>query len=84
MILKDIRGFIQTLPTDFDEYEMVNGEEGSITLEDGKEKVFYRADKPIITVMVDEETKEICFLHQYQKKKDNIKEEIKGKIDENI
>jgi hypothetical protein len=40
------------------EYTLVNGEEGIL---DGE--VFYRVDKPIVTLLVDKEHKEIVVLN---------------------
>lgn len=65
MILKELKNWINRLPSEFDEYSVVNGEVGYIELE-GKEDGYYRVDKPIITLTVDEDSKEICFFHQTQ------------------
>jgi len=62
MQLQDLRTFLGKLPHDFDEFELVNGEVSKL---DGTE-VTFRVDKPIISMLVDEDTKEICFLHQTQ------------------
>lgn len=66
MQLKDLREFLTRIPTELDEYEMVNGEVGVLDTEDPEDRYTYRVDKPIIAMYVDEETKEICFFHQTQ------------------
>ena len=65
MTLKEIKAFFKRLPTEMDEFDVVNGEVGYIDIEDD-DSLTYRVDKPIITLYVDEDTKEICFLHQTQ------------------
>ena len=56
MKLKDIKEWIDKLPKEFMEYDVVNAEEGIID-----EEYHYRIDKPIISLGVDEDTKEIMF-----------------------
>ncbi len=69
MQLKDLREFLTKIPTELDEYEMVNGEVGVLDEENG---YTYRVDKPIIALYVDEDTKEVCFFHQTQEDVKNI------------
>lgn len=61
MILKELKEWINKLPEIYDEYTVVNGEYGSI---DGE--YMYRLDKPVITLAVDQETKEILILNDIQ------------------
>lgn len=61
MKIKDLRAFLSKLPIEFDEFSMSNGEFGKVDKEDD---MYYRLDKPIVTLYVDEENKELCFLHQ--------------------
>jgi hypothetical protein len=59
MTLKYLKDWVNSLPEEFDEYPVVNGE-ASIMGDD----IVYRVDKPIMSLDVDEETKEILLLHQ--------------------
>lgn len=59
MKLIELKDWINTLPVDILEYDVVNGEEGEL---DGELK--YRVDKPITLLLVDDETKEIVFCNQ--------------------
>ena len=63
MTLKELRKFINNLPEEMDEFEVVNGEVGYLDPEDNDSAV-YRVDKPIIALYVDEASKEVCFFHQ--------------------
>jgi hypothetical protein len=65
MNLKELKDFIGTLKTEYDHYELVNGEVGQITPED-MDSLYYRVDKPIIAFYVDDSSNEICFFHQTQ------------------
>lgn len=65
MKLKELLDFLNNLPEKFHTYDVVNGEVGIIENE-GKEDLVYRCDKPITTLYVDEDSKEICFFHQTQ------------------
>jgi len=66
MTLKELKGFLAGLPERFDEYEIVNGEVGVLPKEKetDEDEIVYRCDKPITTLYVDEQTGEVCFLHQ--------------------
>jgi hypothetical protein len=68
MTLEELRNFLNSLPEKFNSYGIVNGEVGVLegSGEDGKEDLVYRCDKPIISLYVDEHSKEICFFHQTQ------------------
>jgi len=75
LTIKDLKKFLLTLPEEFDDYEMINGEFGS-----GPDNEFYyRLDKPILNLYVDEENKELCFLHQTEEEVDKIENEVKPK-----
>jgi hypothetical protein len=50
------------------DYTIVNGEEG---LFEGELR--YRIDKPVVAVLIDEETKELVLLHQLQKEEEIFK-----------
>lgn len=60
MKLKEIKKWIDGLPSEFLEYTVINAEKGN--LDDGEHT--YRLDKPIISLDVDGETKEILFLNE--------------------
>jgi hypothetical protein len=60
MKLKEIKKWIESLPKEFLEFEVVNGEYGELIKED---EITYRLDKPITTLTVDEGNKEIIFLN---------------------
>ena len=75
MTLEELREFLNSLPERFDKYGVVNGEVGTVPNEENKveeEGVVYRCDKPIVTLYVDENTKEVCFLHQTDKEVTDI------------
>lgn len=66
--IKELKGFLDRLPEEFDEYGMVNGEVSDLI--DGE--YYTRVDKPIISLHIDEETKEFCLFHQSQETVDNV------------
>lgn len=68
MTLEELINFLNSLPKEFATYGVVNGEVGVLkgSSEEGKEDLVYRCDKPIVSVYVDEQSKEICFFHQTQ------------------
>jgi hypothetical protein len=57
MILQELKDWINTLPEEFMEFHIVNGEEGQL---DGK--YFYRLDKPVGSLVIDKESKEFILL----------------------
>ena len=59
MTLKYLKEWVNSLPEEFDSYQVVNGE-ASMT----DDNISYRVDKPVISLDVDEDTKEILLLHQ--------------------
>ena len=70
MNIGQLKEFLDKLPKEFDDFEMVNGEYAILTEDD--EKFIYRLDKPIVILNVDEDSKELCFLHQSQESIDKI------------
>ena len=60
--IKELKEFLDKLPEEFDEFEMVNGEEGVVD-----EEYSYRIDKPIVAMFIDEETEEFVLCHKYDK-----------------
>jgi hypothetical protein len=63
MKLKELKEFINNLPEEMDDFTVVNGEFG-VLIEDGKEEVMYRVDKPVLMITVDEGDNEVVLLHQ--------------------
>ena len=61
MKLNELRDFLNSLPVEFDEYPVVNGD---FYVPDGESDYHYRVDKPIMSLIVDEETQEVVFLHE--------------------
>ena len=61
MTLKELKDWVTNLPEKFNEYIVVNGEYGSL---DGE--YMYRVDKPVTTLTVDEDTKEIVILNDME------------------
>ncbi len=59
--LKEVRDWIDTLPKEFLEFDVVNAEEGLLT-EDGE--YTYRLDKPVVSLNVHVENQEILILNQ--------------------
>ena len=57
MILKELKDWINTLPEEFMEFNVVNGEEGQLD-----EQYFYRLDKPVVSLVVDKESKVFVLL----------------------
>jgi len=63
MTLKELKTYINSIPNNMDEFEMVNGEFGL-----GKDGLtFVMTNNSIMTIYVDEKNKEIQFLHQTDK-----------------
>ena len=63
--LREVRDWIDTLPKEFLEFNVVNAEEGTIV----NDEVMYRFDKPISSLNVDGESKKILFLNKKTNKK---------------
>jgi hypothetical protein len=57
MILQELKDWVNGLPEEFMEFNVVNGEEGKLD-----DQYFYRLDKPVISLLVDEESKEFVLL----------------------
>lgn len=55
----ELREFILSLPEEFDNYPVINGE--YIPIDD---EHYGRVDKPVVFLTVDEETEELCILNQ--------------------
>lgn len=57
--VKELKEWLAALPPEYDKFTLVNGERGKWS-----EEYSYRLDKPIVTLDIDENDKEIIFLHQ--------------------
>jgi len=62
MKLNELRDFLNSLPVEFDEFPVVNGE---YFVPEGETDFHYRIDKPILSLIVDENTNEVVFLHEF-------------------
>ena len=60
MKIIELKKFIEQLPIEFLEYEIVNAEIG----EDETESFSYRLDKPVVTLALDEKSKELLILNK--------------------
>lgn len=73
MTITELKNFLDILPEEFNDYGVVNGEVGKIN-EDDPDDYHYRIDKPILSIIVDEKTKELCLLHQSEEEYKEIAE----------
>ena len=74
MKLKELRQFVDNLSIEMDDYSVVNGEVGYLDMGKEEDDMMYRVDKPIITLYVDKQSKEVCFFHQTQ---EDVKNSLK-------
>ena len=58
MTLKELKDWVNNLPEEFDEFSVVNGEFKEID-----EEFWYRIDKPLTLLNVDQEHREILLLN---------------------
>lgn len=68
MTLKELKNWLDDLPEEFMDFSVVNGEVGML---DGQ--YMYRIDKPVTTLTVDEENKEVVILNDSEETEDYIK-----------
>ena len=61
MKLFELKNWLNTLPEEFMEYDVVNAEEGLFGAEDS---TYYRLDKPVTALNVNMDTKEVLILNQ--------------------
>ena len=69
MTLRELKTWLDKLPEEFHDFNVMNGEVGML---DGE--YMYRLDKPITTLTVDEENKEIVILNDSQETEDHIRD----------
>lgn len=65
MKLKEVKKWIESLPEEFLEFEVMNGEYGEL-VKDEEDEITYRLDKSVTALAVDEENKEIIILNDKQ------------------
>lgn len=70
MTLAQLKDWLNSLPEEFNDYTVVNGETGEL---DGN--YFYRVDKPVTSLTVDEENNEIVILNDTKDGKYNPEDE---------
>ena len=68
MNIGELKTFIDNLPEEFSEFNIVNAEMG----EDTQSEFTYRLDKPVTTVAVDEENRELLILNEEIKTKKKL------------
>jgi hypothetical protein len=68
MTLRELKTWLDKLPEEFLDFNVVNGEVGML---DGE--YMYRLDKPVTTLTVDEENKEVIILNDSQETEDHIR-----------
>jgi hypothetical protein len=71
MKLSELKEFINTLPTEMDDFTVVNGEYGFMDPEN-EEGFIYRVDKPVLAINVDEKDMEVVLLHQTREDLTNV------------
>lgn len=67
MQLREIKKWIESLPEEFLNFEVVTAEQGMLSESD----LYYKLDRPIINLAVDEDSKEILFLNSNEDTADN-------------
>lgn len=67
MKLKELKNWIDTLPEEFLEFSVVTAEEGPIA--DDEDEYYYRLDKPIVALNVDENSEEVLIVNFKTKEK---------------
>ena len=60
MKLGDLKNWVNQLPEEYLDYDVCNAENGELT-DDGE--YTYRLDKPVVSLDVDEENKEVLILN---------------------
>jgi len=60
MKLKELKDWVNQLPEEFLEFDVCNAEKGELT-DDGE--YTYRLDKPVVSLDVDEDNKEVLILN---------------------
>lgn len=68
MKLHELKNWINNLPEEFSDFDVVNGEVGMID-----EQFMYRLDKPVTTLTVDQDNKEVIILNDSQETEDEIR-----------
>ncbi len=63
MKLHELKDWVNSLPDKFLEYNVVNGEVGFLATDAPEDDFTYRIDKPIVALVVDEETEEVVIMN---------------------
>lgn len=71
MKLFELKKFINGLPEHMDNFVVVNGEYGFLD-PINEEGVYYRVDKPVLLITVEENDQEVVLLHQTRENVTNI------------
>jgi|694.fasta_scaffold17715_12 hypothetical protein len=71
--IRELKKFLSSLPAEFDDFGMVNGEVLELN-----EEYFVRTDKPILHLELDEENKEFLLLHQTKETLEDILKQMNG------
>lgn len=59
MKISKLKNYLNSLPNEFDDYDVVLSEIGVLD-----ELSEYRMDSPIVRIFIDDETKEMCIVHE--------------------
>ena len=68
MKLTELKNWVNSLPDEFLEYHVVNGETGKID-----EEYHFRVDKPVTTLLVDKQNNEVVILNDSEMTEDEVK-----------
>ena len=66
MTLREVKEWIESLPVEFLDFSVVNAEEFDVTnyqVEPGSD-VYYRYDKPVVSLNINTESQEILFMNE--------------------
>ena len=71
--IRELKKFLSSLPEEFDDFGMVNGEVFEI-----EKEYFVRVDKPIVHLEIDQENGEFLLLHQSKEALEDVLNQING------
>ena len=71
--IRELKNFLSSLPEEFDDFGMVNGEVFEI-----EKEYFVRVDKPIVHLEIDQENGEFLLLHQSKEELEDVLNQING------
>lgn len=70
--VKILKDFLDKIPEKYNDYELINGEVLAVPNNEGEETFFIMANKPIIQMQIDEDSKTFCMLYQSEEDLENI------------